>query len=219
MARRRATARWEGFDEALAFELGRVERAITGAMDEAVDGLKEDLRDQVRAAGLGERLAKTWRGERYPKGGESLEPAGWVWSRAPKIVAAFDAGATIVPKFGRFLAIPTDRVPFKSGSRGRRTRMNPEEVELAFDQDLTLRRGRGGSILGFVNVVRARSQRRPGWRKGTQRRLAQGRQLQIVLMFIFVPRVRQPKLLDLQTAADRWAARVPAAFDRRMGSG
>ena len=46
--------------------------------------------------------------------GESAEAAAYVWSRAPKIVDAFDRGVVIRSGSGLFLAIPTAAVG-KSG--------------------------------------------------------------------------------------------------------
>jgi len=54
-------------------------------MRDAAEGLKQDLREDVIAAGLGERLYRTWRGKTFPELGESAEAAAYVWSRAPKI--------------------------------------------------------------------------------------------------------------------------------------
>lgn len=73
------------------------------------------------------RLANAWRGKLFPQNAESgtLEPAYLVYSQAPKIIAAFEAGATIVPKKGRFLAIPT----IETGRNVRRAfagRLTPE---------------------------------------------------------------------------------------------
>jgi hypothetical protein len=45
--------------------------------------------------GSGERLSRTWRGKTFPEVGESAEAAAYVWSRAPKIVDAFDCGVVI----------------------------------------------------------------------------------------------------------------------------
>jgi hypothetical protein len=213
----RVKAEIKGLRVAIDAELARIELAMTGAMTEATEGLKEDLRRQVRAAGLGERLAKTWRSEVYPAREASLEPAGFVWSHAPSIIAGFASGATVYPKASSFLAIPTERVPRRRG-RGFKQRMSPEEVEHHFNQDLTLLRGKRGQILGFVDVVEARSRKRPGLRQATRGRLAQGRDRKLVLMFIFVRRVRLPKLLDLQKTADGWGGRVPGLFTARMGS-
>jgi Family of unknown function (DUF6441) len=95
------------------WELSRnIERAGTQAMREATGDLKSNLREDVVAAGLGSRLARTWRGKTCPERGESLEAAAYVWSKAPKIVDAFDRGVVIRTHRGRFLALSyKDRLP------------------------------------------------------------------------------------------------------------
>ncbi len=50
-------------------EMRRIERAVTAGIKEAGDGLKGSLRKQVVAAGLGSRLARTWRSRTYPNKG------------------------------------------------------------------------------------------------------------------------------------------------------
>ncbi len=93
--------------KALAETEKDIERAVTSGMRDAADGLKQDLREDVVAAGLGEWLSRTWRGKTFPEVGESAEAAAYVWSRAPKIVDAFDRGVVIRSSRGLFLAIPT----------------------------------------------------------------------------------------------------------------
>lgn len=82
-----------------ALELAAVERhqrrAAPTGLRGAADGLKQDLREDVVAAGLGERLSRTWQGKAFPEVGESAEAAAYIWSRAPKIVDAFDRGVVI----------------------------------------------------------------------------------------------------------------------------
>ena len=93
-------------DQMLADEVRIAEQAVTHSIREATDGLKTELRSQITGAGLGQRLANTWRGEVYPKGQMSIKAAGLVYSRAPVIVGAHDQGATIRSKDGFWLAIP-----------------------------------------------------------------------------------------------------------------
>ncbi|WP_156361868.1 DUF6441 family protein [Sphingomonas sp. Leaf343] len=135
---------------------GDLASAATGAMREAMPHARQELREQITGAGLGTRLANTWRGEVYPGSRKSINPSGYIWSNAPDIVDAFDRGAQITPRGGkRFLAIPTDNVP-RSPGRGRRTstkRMTPAEVEQSFSQDLFYRRGKAGRVLAFINAV------------------------------------------------------------------
>lgn len=202
-------ATWEGLSVSLKADLDALPKDAKAAMVSATGVLKGELRDQVERAGLGRRLAATWQGSVYPENADSLEPSGFVWSKAPNILAAYAQGATIVPVAGhRFLAIPSRHVPFARGrGRGNKRRMSPFEVELEFNQDLILRRGRRGNILAFVDVLKGLSRRRAGFRQATPRRLAQGRKTQLVLMFTFAPAVRVAKVLDLQAAGER-AARV-----------
>ena len=94
-------------NELLKAELARAERAVTAGIREATDGLKTELRRQITGAGLGTRLANTWRGEVYPKGQPSIGAAGYVWSKAPGLVRLYAEGAVIRSKQGLFLAIPT----------------------------------------------------------------------------------------------------------------
>lgn len=194
---------------------GEIAAAATAAMKETMPEARQALREQVVAAGLGNRLANTWRGEAYPKGSRSVNPAGYIWSNAPDIIDAFSRGAKIVPLNGkRFLAIPTKSVPRAPGARGSRRRMTPEQVEHAFNQDLFLRRGRAGRILAFITAVTSRNRRTI--RQPTKGRAAQGREGRPILMFTLVPTVRLPKLLDIDAVAARWAARFEASLNQRL---
>lgn len=105
-------------DQMLADEVRIAEQAVTHSIREATDGLKTELRSQITGAGLGQRLANTWRGEVYPKGQLSIKAAGLVYSRAPVIVGAHDQGATIRSKDGFWLAIPLPAAG--KGPRGKR---------------------------------------------------------------------------------------------------
>ena len=184
----------------------QVAASSTAAMRELQLGLKGDLRAQVESAGLGGKLAKTWQGRVYPTDGDSLNPSAFIWSKAAKLVDAYDRGAYISPRDGRrYLALPTKNVPRK----GRGWLMTPLDVETSFNQDLIVRPGRRpGTLLAFVNVLPARSQK--GYRRATKQRLAQGRPLKLVLMFVLVRDVRVRRRLDIETVARLWASRYPA---------
>jgi hypothetical protein len=113
--------------KALAETEKDIERAVTSGMRDAADGLKQDLREDVVAAGLGRRLSRTWRGKTFPEMGESAEAAAYARSRAPKIVDAFDRGVVIRSARGLFLAIPAAAAG-KSGrsAAGSREKITPE---------------------------------------------------------------------------------------------
>lgn len=185
-----------------------VELAVTDAMNDVAAGLKDDLRQQVVSSGLGKRLANTWRGKRYPEGRPSAGSAAYVWSRAPDIIDAYERGPLIRTVNGRkYLAIPTVNVPMrKRGSGGKGSRMSPEQVEIAFNQDLKFAKTANGRLIAYVEVIGAKNQR--GFRPATPKRLAQGRKVAAVVMFILVPAVQIKKRLDVEGAGNRWADRV-----------
>jgi Family of unknown function (DUF6441) len=98
-------------------ELRHIERAVATGTREAGRSLRTELRRQVASAGLGQRLANSWRDKHYTN--QKLDAASLVYTKAPQIIRAFDEGAVIRSRRGRFLAIPTENAPMK-GSDGRR---------------------------------------------------------------------------------------------------
>lgn len=188
--------------------------AGTATMKEISTGLKMDLRRDVMTAGLGTRLANTWRGKTFPEGkSRSVDAAAFVWSKAPKIIDAFVRGATIVPINGaKYLAIPTENVP----GRGANKKMTPFDVEIAFNQDLQFGKTKNGSLFAYVEAVRAKSGH--GFRRATRGRLKQGRQTEAVVMFYLIPRAKMPKLLDLDGKAEVWGEKAIARFNEKLNN-
>ena len=101
----------------MAAEIAAGERAVTAAVREAGAGLKLGWRGQITGAGLGPRLANSIRSEVFPKAGASLNAAAVVWSKAPVIIGAHDAGPLIRSKNGLWLAIPTPAAGKALGGR------------------------------------------------------------------------------------------------------
>ena len=209
----RITVQVSDLGKALAETEKDIERAVTSGMREAADGLKLDLRGDVVAAGLGERLSRTWRGKTFPEVGESAEAAAYVWSRAPKIVDAFDRGVVIRSARGLFLAIPTAAAGNSGRSAaGSREKITPEgwQRRTGLKLRFVYRRGRPSLLIADdarINTrgLAARNRRKTG---KTQTNLAS------VIVFILVPQVALKKRLDVASAAKRQAARVPSLIAR-----
>jgi hypothetical protein len=194
--------------------------AAEGVAD-ATTALEQSLRGQVTAAGLGSRLANTWRSRVFPP--SETGAAGEVWTVAPLIIQGFDEGATIIARNGsRWLAIPTANVPPRAwgskapGGHPRRL-MTPVEVEAAFNRDLRTVLPTGGRVgyLVMDQLVAARSGR--GFRPATPRRLAQGRSAQPVLMFVLVPQVTLAKRLGIARAVAAVEAEFPGLIESHLG--
>ena len=200
----------------MAEEVKAAEDAVTAGMRQAADGLKADLRRQVTEAGMGQRLANTWRAELYPKGRKSIKPAGFVFTRAPTIIRAFDQGAVIKSKHGFWLAIPTPAAG--TGARGKR--MTPGLWEQMHGARLRFIYRRGAPSLLVAENMRARIPRssrgtaRGGFAKGSASALRSGRGMTSVVMFILVPQVSLKKRLDVDGAAERWASALPELIVR-----
>ncbi len=194
-------------------------RSVTGAMREVTEGLKSDLRADVVDGGLGQRLANTWRGKTYPEGAVSLEAASFVWSKAPNIVDAFDRGVTIKSSRGFWLAIPTSAAGVKGiGTTGAMKRITPGGWERRTGMRLRFvyRRGRPSLLVADNARLSKKGLARPNigrTRGGAQFTRLKGRST--VVVFILVPQVTLRKRLDIGSAAQRWADRVPGLIASR----
>jgi hypothetical protein len=198
-------------------ELRDIERAVTSGTRDAGRGLKTELRGQVGSAGLGQRLANSWRDKHYPN--QKLDAASLVYTRAPQIIRAFDEGAVIRSGRGRFLAIPTENAPRK-GTDDRR--ISPSTFpEHRFGPLRFVPRSNGSSLL-VVDGLRASFSRQTGelrgFRRATDRARRSGLGLTTVVMFLLVPQVKLSKRLDVAAAAERWSTQLPALIEQQLRS-
>ena len=195
-------------NDLLKAELAAAERAVSAGVREATDGLKTELRRQITGAGLGTRLANTWRGEAYPKSGQSIGAAGYVWSKAPGLVRLYAEGAIIRSKQGLFLAIPTPAAGrFGDGRR----KITPGTWERIHGMRLRFVYRRGApSLLVADNArlaKRGRATANIGRSKGNAFTRLSGRST--VPLFVLVPQVTVRRRLDVEGAAQKWIAALP----------
>jgi Family of unknown function (DUF6441) len=202
---------------AMQAELRGMERAVASGTREAGRGLRTELRQQVTSAGLGQRLANSWRDRHYSN--RKLDAASLVYTEAPQIIRAFDEGAVIRSRRGRFLAIPTENAPRK-GTDGKR--ISPSTFpEHRFGPLRFVPRPSGPSLL-VVDGLRASFSRQTGqlrgFRRATDRARSRGQGLTTVVMFLLVPQVKLRKRLDVVRAAERWSAQLPALIEQQLRS-
>lgn len=190
--------------EVLDAELGVAQTAVFTAVHLATDGLKAELRAQIEGAGLGSRLANTWRGEVYPKGRKSLNSAGLVYSRAPLVIAAHDQGALIRSKNGFWLAIPLPAAG--NGPRGKR--LTPGVWERMHAQPLRFVYRPAKPSLLVADNLRAKTGKRGGFSVASVSAQKSGKGVTTVPIFLLVPQVQLQKKLDIATAATRWQDRL-----------
>ena len=157
---------------------------------------------------LGERLARTWRGKVFPEAGESVEAAAYVWSKAPKLIDAFDRGVTIRSARGFWLAIPTSAAGARGrGPNGRASRITPGGWERRTGMRLRfVYRKRGPSLL-VADAARLNTR---GLAAANRRKTGYS----TVVVFLLVPQVMLKKRLNIDAIARRQAARVPTLIAR-----
>lgn len=158
-------------------------RAVTKGVSLAANGLKTAMRTQVKSAGLGSRLANTWRGDVYPKAKNSVSAAGVVYTKAQKIMEGFEYQTVIRGKDGLWLAIPTAAIP----KRIRNKRMTPALYEKS-----------KGVRLRFV------------YRKNGASLLVHEQKRKTIIAFVLVPQVRMPKLINFANESAKWQAKLPS---------
>lgn len=184
----------------MAAEIAAGERAVTAAMREAGTNLKTAWRGQITGAGLGQRLANSIRSEVFPRAGTSLNAAALVWSKAPVIVGAHDAGPLIRSRRGLWLAIPTPAAGKAFGGR----RITPEAWERRTGLRLRFVYRRTGPSLLVADRVRLSSR---GLAAVSRSRTGRGQVTAPI--FLLVPQVKLPKRLDLARDAERAQDAVP----------
>ena len=193
----------------MAQQKAAAEAAVTAGVSEITNQIKSDLRAQVTSAGLGPRLAKSWQSKVYPGGKKSVDAAGWIFSKAPKIIRAFNDGVVIRSKHGLFLAIPTSAAP-KRGVGGKR--ISPSNFPEHSLGRLRFVYRPGAVSLLVVDGMRASTGKRGGFRKASDSAMRTGRGLTTVVMFFLVPQAKLRKRLDYQAVINRWQPQLAEAI-------
>ena len=180
-------------------EIAAAETAVYNGVREVSNSVKNDLRQQVSSSGLGSGVANAWRANFY--NGKSIKAAGFVYTKAPNIIAAFNDGVTIRSSKGLFLAIPTPAAP-KRGTDGKR--ISPSNFPEASYGKLQFVYRPGGISLLVVNNLRARGGKRGGFGRASASALKTGRGLATVVMFIMLPQVTLSKRLNIDAVTNKW---------------
>lgn len=195
-------------------ELASAERAVTGGVREGADEVKRALRADVIGAGLGARLAKTWRSSDYPRSGYSLGAASEVYTRAPRLIRAFDEGVTIKSSDGFFMAIPTDNAP-KSYRRKRVSPSNWPKERYGYLRYVYTKTGQALLVVDNQRASKARGGTGTALSR-SKKALATGNGLMTVVMFVLVPQVRLKKRLNVAAISSDAAASMARGIDRNF---
>lgn len=196
--------------EMLDDQHNRLAGALRAAVAETSEQLKQDLRSDVLAGGLGERLAKTWQNKIYPGSNRvTLGPAGLVFSKAPDVIRAFDEGAKIRSSDGFYLAVPTEAAGRGSGGK----RLSPGEWERRNGVRLRFVYRQGGPSLLVADNARldTRGRARANVTRAKAGAYTRLRGRVTVPIFILLPQVSLAKRLDIARSENKALAQLQRA--------
>jgi len=200
-------------EQLMKAEKHRMGLATTLAVRSGGETLKGLWRRQVVGAGLGQRLANTVRHEAFPKKGFSYNPAGVVFTKAEKIIDAFEHGSLIRAASGVWLAIPLPAAGKYKGGR------KPTPGEWQFRTGRLLRfvinRARGTAFLVADDARVSTVTGLASARRGRRRKDGILTGAQTVPIFALVRQVKMPKKLDLMADATTVEAMLPNLIVQR----
>ncbi len=199
-----------------------------------VNRLKANVRSSVEASGLGRNMARTWRSATFPASGEAITPAAVLYSKFPTVMRAFEEGATIAAKGGKYLAIPTpEAIALVGGNKRdagsgkfRSRRVTPREFEARSGIDLAYVEASGARFLIARGVGGKGSVRGTRFRTRNAKEAKRGKGEREFVAFWLVRAVSLRKRFDLDAmvsaAGAELVAGLPAAIERaarRVASG
>ena len=205
MSLRLAAALQGSLTKIMAQETKAAEQAVTLGVRAATDGLKLELRGQVTSAGLGQRLANTWRGMVFPQGQASINAAGFVFSKAPNIISVYAHGALLRSTKGLFLTVPLPA----AGKYAMGKKITPATWEQVHGQRLRFVYRRGAVSLLVADNMRARTGKRGGFAHASATAMRTGRGLTTAIMFVLVPQLTIKKRFDIESAEKKWNDALP----------
>lgn len=146
----------------------QAERRITDAAGQSVghaaETIRNDLRAQTRAAGLGPGLERAWTFQRY-NNGKGINFSALIHSKAARIIAAFAADTIINVRNAQWLVIPLEAAIARGFNKDRARKWGNVEaavnaigrltfVPLTGNRALLVHRERGGKPTPFFLLLK-----------------------------------------------------------------
>lgn len=176
------------------------EKDVQSAITQATNGLKQELRQQVVSAGLGKRLSNTWRSAVNPKGRNSINASGAVWSTAREIIDSHSKGSTIRGKSGQWIVIPLEAAG-KIKRRGKEM-LNDWQAKHGRLRFIYGKNGKNSYLV--AENMRARKGKRGGFARASDKAISKGA-VATVPVFLVIPQAKMKKRLNPNAAFEKCA--------------
>lgn len=193
---------------------------LKAARDTVVEITKEAeraLEGAAASAGLG-KLSRAWASKVYPKSGLSYRPSGQIYLkgglRTEGAMSSYTRGSVIRAHGGSLMALPTEA----AGRGPRGTHMTPAIFQQRTGQTLQFVPARAGhpAMLVAVGTLNQRTQK---FRKATAKRMASGRGLASVIVFILIPVANQRARYSVQGTLRPFLAKIGTTFSSKVSEG
>lgn len=203
---------------------------VTMGMTRGAEIAKQMLRDDVRGAGLGDRISRAVRGVVYPKGKRSLTPALYMHN-ASVLLDYFHDDNVIQARGGGWIAIPTEaaeRLGYASTDVSRKGNAVPAGQSRRLARiDLASREWKLGTrLIGNGNLLlvgeapikggRARANTAAN-RRGRAGNTAKQPQGKAVVLFILVKQARVSRRLQFGQRRDAISKMLAEQINRALG--
>jgi hypothetical protein len=207
--------------------------AVRAGVDAAATGMKTDFVQALDAAGISPLVGRMIGTRTFPAAGRgSLTAAASVFGNGPaaqRILDNLAEGVVIVPKRGKYLAIPT-QFNRKGGRRGGGVLVSPQQM-LATRQAFTIKAAHGAGSLIWCLKVNAAQRRRGSAQRivtlafaggtiavggGRHQRVGKLLAAGFVPMFVLTPAARVRHVLDGEGAAAKWSQAIPDLIDAAL---
>ena len=188
------------------------------AVADVTKGAERALEAETRAKVDG-KLWRAWKSDIYPEAGQlAKNPAGEIslngGARTKGAMTAYARGATIRGRQGQYLAIPLPAAGVRQTGRGKNS-LTPAEWERRTGRRLRLiYRRTEPSLLVADDVVLGKNGR--GVRQASKRRIAQGREVLTVPIFILVPEVTIGKRFSIENTLKPFEERLARELNLRL---
>ena len=195
------------FARQVDLETKRLARGLRAGVVATTDEVKRLLRAPILASGFNgaKALANAWQGKVYPaRDNGTFRPAGLIYSKTPDIHRGMDRGGIIVPKAGRFLAIPSSVNLVTQGGAGRSKQLRVTTAQMMEPTSgaFVLPRKSGPGLLWCLPVrgsgARLTAAGRRVYSKSNGRDRAAVQARGFAVMFTLVPSLRSRKVLDIE---------------------
>lgn len=194
-------------------------RAARESVQTVTRSAEKNLEEATRSAVAG-KLWRAWQSKVYPETGLADNPTSIIFpkgrNRTKGAITAYSEGAAIKGGYGQFLAIPLPAAGQRFTGRGK-VPLTPGEWERRTGRRLRFvyRRNRPSLLVADDSMI---SKSGKGTRAATEKRVAAGRDVSTIPIFVLVPQVNIRARFSIERVLAPYQRRLAADYEQRIAA-